>query len=106
MYGYTVLTVLPLTPASLGDTNDDYVIDISDYHNLSDRLGSASDDDSCDFNGDGVVNLKDFAILRGHFGKGAPASAPDAESANTPEPATLTFLTLGGLAILRRRPKR
>lgn len=88
-------------PPTPGDTNDDDIVDASDYGNLIAQFGGPPGVDSADFNGDIFVDLADFAIMRGNFGFGV--SSPDAEfGATTPEPATLTVLALGGLAILRR----
>ena len=64
------------------------------------NIGDVPGDDSADFNGDGRVDLADFAIMRANFGFGVP-SAPE-YGATIPEPATLTLLALGGLAMLRR----
>ncbi len=47
-----------------------------------------------DFNLDGVVNATDLQILKGNFGQVAAA---------VPEPLTMGLLSLGGLALLRRR---
>jgi fibronectin-binding autotransporter adhesin len=98
--GYTVLTVR-LVPMP-GDTNYDNVVDDLDYGNLLAQFGGSPGDESADFNGDGRVDLADFAILRGHFGSGVASPGPESRAV-TPEPATLTFLALGGLVVLRRR---
>jgi hypothetical protein len=96
------LTVVVSGPLP-GDTNDDDLVDIIDYDNLIAQFGAAPGGESADFNGDGYVDLADFVILRGNFGFGVEP-APDAEfGAATPEPATLSLLALGGLAIIRRR---
>ena len=105
--GYTVLTVTALTAASMGDTNGDEIVDVSDYANLVAQFGGAPGDESADFNGDGFVDLADFVTMRSHFGSGVASSAPDAEfAAVTPEPATLSLLVLGGVALIRRRKHR
>ena len=88
-----------------GDTDGDWDVDADDYVNLVAQFGGPPGADSADFNGDNFVDLEDFAIQRGNFGFGV-VSAPDAEfGATTPEPATLTLLTLGGLALIRRRKR-
>lgn len=93
-------------PATPGDTNGDHIVDDSDYGNLIAQFGGPPGLDSADFNGDDIVDLEDFAILRGNLGFGV-ASAPNGEfGAATPEPATLTLLALGSLAVLRRRRKQ
>jgi hypothetical protein len=96
------LTVVVSGPLP-GDTNDDDLVDIIDYDNLIAQFGAAPGIESADFNGDGHVDLADFVILRGNFGFGVEPT-PDAEfGAATPEPATLSLLALGGLAVIRRR---
>lgn len=102
--GYTVLTVITaVEPPTPGDTNNDHIVDHSDCENLIAQFGGAPGVKSADFNDDLFVGLEDFAIMRGNFGSGIP-TAPNAEPATiTPEPATLTLLVLGGLAVLRRR---
>ncbi len=89
-----------------GDTNLDWRVDISDYGAFVSALGGVGDRYT-DFNGDGFVDLSDFAILRSHFGDSvaSPLSAAPMAAA-TPEPATLSLLALGGLAMLRRRSRR
>ena len=91
--------------ATVGDTNADDVVDGRDYDNLVAQFGGLPGAESADFNGDGIVDLHDFAIQRANFNSGVE-SAPDGESgATTPEPATLIFLA-GGLPFLRRRKSR
>jgi subtilisin-like proprotein convertase family protein len=97
--GYSA-DVEPVTP---GDTDGDHDVDIDDYNNLVARLGGLPGDDSADFNNDGIIDLGDFAILRGNFGYGVSASLDAPEATATPEPTTLSLLALGGLAMLRRR---
>ena len=53
-----------------------------------------------DFDGNGIVMLDDASLLILNWGTGLP-SAPVV----TPEPATLSLLAIGGLAMLRRRRK-
>ena len=97
-----ILRIFP-DPAEFGDSNIDGVVDEADLANLVAQFGGPPDANSADFNGDGWVDLADFAIMRGNFGA-VLVSAPDAEfGATTPEPATLSLLALGGLAVLRKR---
>ncbi len=101
--GYTVLTVNTPYPIP-GDSNHDYIVDDDDYDNLVAQFGAAPGDESADFNGDGIVDLADFIIMRDNFGSGVVVAAPDAElTAVTPEPATGVLLLLGFGAVMRRR---
>ncbi|MEO0587635.1 MAG: PEP-CTERM sorting domain-containing protein, partial [Planctomycetota bacterium] len=58
-----------------------------------------------DFNGDGVVNTGDLAILAGVFGFDNSAVTSPAALAAVPEPTTLALAGLG-LAALAVRRKR
>jgi MYXO-CTERM domain-containing protein len=80
-----------------GDANGDGVVDASDYIILKQHMGAttgagASDGD---FDKDGTVNWTDLQILMANFGQ--------TQGADMPEPATLSLLALGGLAMIRRR---
>jgi len=87
-----------------GDTDVDWDVDADDLDLFKTAFGAAGDWRT-DFNEDGVVDLIDFALMRENFGV-VPGPGPIAvpESA-IPEPFTAGILTLGGLAILRRRRK-
>ena len=91
-------------PPTPGDTNGDHLVDTLDYLNLVAQFGGAPGANSADFNNDGIVDLTDFAVIRGNWGFGtAPPAAP---GAGTPEPATMTLLAIGSLSLLRRRRRR
>ena len=90
----------------MGDTDVNGVVDGYDCGNLVDQLGGSPGDESADFNGDGVVDLYDFSVLRENFGLGS-ASAPTGESgATAPEPATLILMASGLPLLLTRRRLR
>jgi hypothetical protein len=88
---------------SPGDADGDGDIDKIDFKNLLAQFGGPPTGQSADFNGDGIIDLKDFVILRKHFEfSSAPTPSPDF-AATIPEPTTLIVMTLGGLAVMKRR---
>ncbi len=82
---YTFSSVIP------GDANRDGKVTFSDYIDLELGFGTSGGWSAGDFNGDGIVNFKDYIILEANFNKGVP------------EPATMSLLVLGALAMLKRR---
>jgi len=81
--------------AVAGDANNDGVVDVADLGILAGNYGSSGLDISwaqADFNLDETVDVSDLGILAGNYGGGP-----------VPEPATLSLLVLGGLALLRRK---
>jgi hypothetical protein len=75
-----------------GDANADGKVDFKDYLFLEANFGKTGMVwAQGDFNGDSKVSFADYLILEPNFGK------------STPEPATLSLLAFGGLAMLRRR---
>ena len=103
--GQTVMGMTTVLEPVLGDTNYDRIVDMADYDNLVAQLGGTPGVYSADFNEDGFVGLADFAILRSNYGFGVVSAQAPELGATTPEPATLTLLALGGLAVLRRRQR-
>lgn len=62
-----------------------------------------------DFNQDGAVDADDAKLILDNWGAGLGSQigpAPAELQALVPEPATLSLLVLGGLAIVRRRPSK
>ena len=104
-----------------GDTNLDGKVDGSDYSNLdSGYLMHLTGWSNGDFNYDGVINGSDYTLMDNAFNTQgqqiASASAilatstaqiaATATGTSVPEPATLSLLSAGTLALLRRRPRR
>jgi len=87
-----------------GDTDVDWDVDAVDLTNLTVVFGGEGDWHT-DFNGDGRVDLKDFALMRANFGAGVGSSPSADPGAATPEPATLVLLA-GGLPFLLRLRRR
>jgi len=87
-----------------GDTDVDWDVDAVDLANFAEVFGGDGDWHT-DFNGDGRVDLEDFCLMRANFGAGVGPAPGNDLAAATPEPATFTLLTIGGLAVLRRRSR-
>ena len=102
--GPTVMGMAAVLEPAAGDTNYDRIVDEDDYANLLSQFGRSPDLYSADFNGDDIVDLRDFVIMRGNFDPLIASPAPVAQSPTpTPEPATLAILALGALGLVRRR---
>jgi hypothetical protein len=80
-----------------GDANGDGVVSAADYAVVQANFGEVGDLGDANF--DGAISAADYAAVQASFG----ASAGAAEV--TPEPATITFLVIGGLALIRRKRK-
>ena len=81
---------------SMADTNLDGIVDLRDLGNLADRYGRAGDFGDGDANFDGVIDILDLGEMADDYGK-TFAGRP------IPEPASLAFLALGAVAVMRRR---
>ena len=77
-----------------GDFNLDGVVNATDLQIMKGGFGAAGGYADGNANCDTVVNATDLQILKGNFGLSASA---------VPEPLTIGLLSLGGVALLRRR---
>jgi hypothetical protein len=94
-----------------GDANGDGQVSVGDLGILGANYnqGIGKDWDTADFTGDGEVKVGDLGILGAHYGEslGRWAGLPDATigAGAVPEPATLSLLAVGALALIRRKRK-
>ena len=81
-----------------GDANGDNMVDVGDLGILGANYGTLTGATwaTADFTGDGAVDVGDLGVLGANYGFGAAAGA-------VPEPATLSLLALGALALRRRK---
>jgi hypothetical protein len=86
---------------SYGDANLDKATGFVDFQALLNHwqaTGASIGWAQGDFNGDGTVDFLDFQMLLNYWNPGGWNFSPS----QTPEPASLSLLLLGGLALLRR----
>ena len=88
-------------PTYAGDLNGDGYVGLDDLQLILDNWNrNVRDGFIADVNGDNYIGLDDLQAVLDDWNKGV---VPPSPSANIPEPASLTLLGLGGLAVLRRR---
>ena len=92
---------------SRGDINLDGRVTIADYTLWGQYFGPDTDWLKGDLNGDGMNTIADYTLWGQYFGTGPMEPGwpgwPAPEPTGAPEPATMTLLAIGGLALLRRR---
>jgi fibronectin-binding autotransporter adhesin len=105
--------VFGVTEQDAGDTNNDGFVDDVDLANFELAFGldgaeliAAGFAFDPDFDNDGDADLDDFATLRQFFGTDYNDAPAMPDLSQTPEPATMSLLALGALAILRRRRRK
>ena len=94
------LNALDVRTPLLGDTNDDGVVDIVDLTALAANWFNLNPPwwTSGDYDGNGVIDIVDLTALAANWGLvGDPPPVP--------EPVTVALLSVGCLALLRRRRK-
>jgi hypothetical protein len=101
---YVVLKNL-VTGVQDGDANGDGAVNYADVIAFNAQLGQRGPGLTCDWIADEVIDMLDFQVLKDNMGFGAGGGAPElpASASETPEPATMSLLAIGGLLVLRRR---
>jgi len=85
-------------PAMPGDANRDLLVNVQDLSILATNWNETGSPpwDHGNFNGDDIINVQDLSILATNWGWDGTGGA-------VPEPCALVPLSLGGLALLRKR---
>ncbi len=96
-----------------GDLNGDGTVNFSDLGILLSNYGSTglsvpSDYALGDINGDGSVDFSDLGILLSNYGSvyTPPGVGPSFRGGAVPEPANMSFVAIGAMALAGRRSRR
>ena len=81
------------SPILPGDANGDGVVDLTDFGILKANFGAGTARAQGDFNADGAVDLTDFGVLKDNFGKsGADSALQPTVQASEPSTGLLSLL--------------
>ncbi len=102
MYGVVIKPASPNEVPVTGDVNGDRLVNLQDFGLIRDHFRTGTSFEDGDLSFDGQVDFDDFEIWKDAFGAGAPASVPE------PSALALTLATLLGLAgcIRKKRVRR
>jgi len=92
------VVVRPGAAAVAGDVNGDQVVDIDDFDIIRANFRIGTTPEQGDLDFSGLVDLNDFKIWKNAFGGGGPASVP--------EPAAWALVVIGGIALAAYRAGR
>jgi len=94
---YDLGNIMP-PPLLEGDANRDGVVSAGDYASVQSNFGNTGEAGiPGDANMDGVVSAGDYASVQANFGSTSSGSVP------VPEPASMCILSLGVIALIKKR---
>ena len=91
-YREVTMSITPL-PQESGDYNGDGTVDMADYAVWRNAFGSRGNS-TADANGNGLVDIGDYRIWKANFGRVLDGDASANSSIAVPEPTTVSQLTL------------
>lgn len=91
------LVTQPTASLLPGDANGDGIVNLADFNILKTHFGQAGGRGEGDFTGDGTVDLADFNVLKANFGEGGAA---------VPEPSTLLLSGFAAMGLALVGAKR